>query len=290
MPSLAASFLAAGLATLAQAYTAPGAQTWGPLLTPDTSHAVTQGKDFTVTWDPEDHPTDGVTVSLVLCHGPSTNCVPSDSAIASGIPAAQKSFDWQVPCDLAPGTENTDTGYGMLIIVDGTGEFQYSTQFSCLENKSCSSSGSSSSSSTPSLGISISASVSVSGTVTVTSGGATSIILGPPAYQTGSNTWGASGNSTWATTATATGSSWASATVTSVVGTYSSGLYSTLPGTTVIGSTLATATVETTGAGQSSGAASAPAASASTFAGGAGQVGYSAAGLVIAGAVAVLAL
>ncbi|KIW90738.1 uncharacterized protein Z519_08521 [Cladophialophora bantiana CBS 173.52] len=281
MPSLVASLLAAGLATLAQAYTAPGEQTWGPLLTPDLSNPVTQGEDFTVTWDPEDHPTDGVTVSLVLCHGPSTNCVLQDTAIASGIPAAQKSFDWKVPCDLAPGTKNTDTGYGMLIIVDGTGEFQYSTQFSCLKSDSCSSS----SSSSPVL--SFSASTSVSGTSTVSGG---SIILGPPAYQTGTNTWGSSGNSTWATTATKTGSSWATATASSGSFTYSGG-YSTLPGTTVIASsTLATATAATTAAGQSSGAASAPAASASTFAGGAGQVGYSAAGLVIAGAVAVLAL
>lgn len=77
-----------------------------------------------MTWDPEDHPTDGVTVSLVLCTGPSSNCVPADTAIASGIPAAQKSYDWKVPCDLAPGQQNTATGYGMLIIVDGTGEFQ----------------------------------------------------------------------------------------------------------------------------------------------------------------------
>jgi hypothetical protein len=77
-----------------------------------------------VTWDPASHPTDGVTVSLVLCHGPGSNCVLADSAIAEGIPAAQKSFDWKVPCDLAPGTQSTATGYGMLIIVDGTGEFQ----------------------------------------------------------------------------------------------------------------------------------------------------------------------
>ena len=116
--------LAAALATSAVAYTKPGANTWGPLLTPDLSNSVTQGQEFTVTWDPESHPTDGVTVSLVLCHGPSSNCVPSDDAIASGIPASQKSFKWEVPCDLSVGTQGTDTGYGMLIIVDGTGEFQ----------------------------------------------------------------------------------------------------------------------------------------------------------------------
>jgi len=95
-----------------------------------------------------------VTVSLVLCHGPSTNCVNSPSAIVENLPAAQKSYDWSVPCDLAPGTEGTDTGYGMLIIVDGTGEFQYSTQFSVLSNPACGGSSSSSASASASSSIS----------------------------------------------------------------------------------------------------------------------------------------
>ena len=117
--------LAGGLAAIAQAYTPPITNpSWGPLLTPSTDAPVTQGQTFDVTWDPQSHPTDGVTVSLVLCRGPSTNCVNSPSAIVEGIPAAQKSYSWSVPCDLAPGTHDTDTGNGMLIIVDGTGEFQ----------------------------------------------------------------------------------------------------------------------------------------------------------------------
>ncbi|OAG44842.1 hypothetical protein AYO21_00804 [Fonsecaea monophora] len=291
MPSLSTSLFVAGLATLAQAFTAPGAQTWGPLLTPDVSSPVTQGEQFTVTWDPEKHPTDGVTVSLVLCHGPSTNCVLQDTAIAEGLPAAQKSFDWDVPCDLEAGTQNTPTGYGMLVIVDGTGEFQYSTQFSVLEGKSCSGSGSSSSSSSGSS--SSSSKISVSAT-TVTGSSGTSIILGPPAYQTGTNTWGASGNSSWATTATPTGSNgWNGGATSTPVSSSDWGNYSTLPGITVIAteSTLTTApSGGSTVAAESTGTASGPAASASAFDGGAGRVGYSAAGLVIAGAVAVLAL
>lgn len=35
MHSVFVSLIAAGLATFAQAYTKPGANTWGPLLTPD---------------------------------------------------------------------------------------------------------------------------------------------------------------------------------------------------------------------------------------------------------------
>jgi len=124
MPSLRSVVVLSGLASLAQAFTLPTTASWGPLLTPDVSSPVTQGQSYTVTWDPESHPTDGVTVSLVLCKGPSTNCVTASNAIVEGVPAAQKSYSWSVPCDLSAGTMNTDSGYGMLIIVDGTGEFQ----------------------------------------------------------------------------------------------------------------------------------------------------------------------
>ena len=137
-----------GLVAAAQAFTPPKDATWGPLVKPDLSSPVTQGQTFQVTWDPESHPTDGVTVSLVLCRGPSTNCVTDSTAIVEGVSAAAKSYSWDVPCSLSAGTQSTDTGYGMLIIVDGTGEFQYSTQFSVLANDKCgSSSGSSGSAS-----------------------------------------------------------------------------------------------------------------------------------------------
>lgn len=140
--------VAAGLVAAAQAFTPPTTATWGPLTKPDLSDPVTQGETFDVTWDPQSHPTDGVTVSLVLCRGPSTNCVTDKTAIVEGVPAAAKSYSWNVPCDLPAGTQSTATGYGMLIIVDGTGEFQYSTQFSVLANDKCA--GSSSSSASPS--------------------------------------------------------------------------------------------------------------------------------------------
>lgn len=121
------------LLALASAYTQPKKQTWGPLLLPDTTHPVTQGKPFTITWDPSGHPTQGVTVSLVLCKGPPTNCVPNKKAIVEGIPAGKKKYVWNVPKNLRPGKAGTQRGNGMLIIVDGTGEFQYSTQFSVLK-------------------------------------------------------------------------------------------------------------------------------------------------------------
>jgi len=281
-----ALFFAAGLATLAQAFTQPGAHTWGPLLAPDTSSSVTQGKDFTVTWDPESHPTDGVTVSLVLCHGPGSNCVLSGSAIAEGLPASQKSFDWKVPCDLAPGVQSTSTGYGMLIIVDGTGEFQYSTQFSVLASSACSGS-----SGAPS-GLS-SVLSSVSGTATITASGGSSIVLGPPAYQTGSQ--GSSSWGNWSTAAAPTGSStWTDLPGTTVIVSTSGSMTYTYYGgsttatgvsTAVVGATtFSTVPASTTVAGASTTGPATP-----TFTGGVAQLGSSIAGIVVAGAVAVLA-
>jgi len=274
---------AAGLATFASAFTQPKDQTWGPLLTPDTSDSVTQGKDFTVTWDPESHPTDGVTVSLVVCHGPGSNCVLSDTAIAEGIPASQKSFDWKVPCTLTPGVQSTSTGYGMLIIVDGTGEFQYSTQFSVLENDACASS----SGPTSTITASGSSGSATASTTTTKSG----IVIGPPAYATSSITGSWSGN--WTSGAIPTGSSWPNEPGTTyIVSTSGTVVWTvtgeTTPTATYSGSTLSTAVAGTT-AGFSA-TASAPATGTSPFNGGAAHIGSSIAGMVVAGAVAVFAL
>jgi len=281
-------FVAAGLATLASAFTQPKDQTWGPLLTPDTSDSVTQGKDFTVTWDPESHPTDGVTVSLVLCHGPGSNCVLSDTAIVEGLPASQKSFDWKVPCTLTPGVQSTSTGYGMLVIVDGTGEFQYSTQFSVLENDACASSGATSTITASGFSGSVTATATAS---TITSKGS-AIVIGPPAYATSSIT-GSWGNWTSTATPTGTGSSWGNAPGTTYILSTSGSVVWTITGETtptgtVVPSTLSTA-VGGTAAGFSA-TASAPATGTSPFNGGAAHVGSSIAGMVVAGAVAVFAL
>jgi len=279
MHSLAVSLVAAGLAAFAQAYTQPtGSPTWGPLLTPDLSDSVTQGKDFTVTWDPETHSTDGVTVSLVLCTGPSTNCVPSTSAIASGLPAAQKSFDWKVPCDLAPGTQGTSTGYGMLIIVDQTGEYQYSTQFSVLANSACSGSTSSSS---------VTSSASASSITITASSGSSSFVVGPPAYQTsrGSAGWN---NATTTATGSVTSTTFPASMVSSSF-TYMSSGYSN-PGTSTFVVGGSTFTTVPTGTLTEQSISATGAAASATFTGGAGQIGSSLAGIVAAGAVAVFAL
>lgn len=115
---------AAGLVAVAQAFTPPvQPPSYGALLTPNTGSPVTTGQTYQVTWDAL-QPADGVTVSLVLCNGPSSNCVLQSTAIVENVPASAGSYSWSVPCSLPAGVQDTSTGYGMLIIVDGTGQFQ----------------------------------------------------------------------------------------------------------------------------------------------------------------------
>ena len=113
-----------GLVAAASAFTQPvQPPTYGSLLTPDVNNPVTTGQTFTVTWSPK-QPADGQTISLVLCNGPGANCVLQNTAIVEGVPASAGKYSWNVPCSLPEGVQSTATGYGMLIIVDGTGEFQ----------------------------------------------------------------------------------------------------------------------------------------------------------------------
>ena len=278
MSPIRSVILAGSLAALAQAFTQPTTASWGPLLTPDLSSPVTQGETFDVTWDPESHPTDGVTVSLVLCHGPSTNCQTAPSAIVEGVPASLKSYSWSVPCDLAAGTQSTDTGYGMLIIVDGTGEFQCkhfpeplepnvtntladSTQFSVLSSPKCSSSST--------------ASTSASSNTTSTSvspGGWTSV-AGPGQGGYSSGAW--NGTTTTGTMSTTSASMSAPS---SIVYATSSAAAGTL------------STVATAATSYASASPATPAASASSFPGAAVKVQTTGLYGLIAGAVAMLAL
>lgn len=61
-------------------------------------------------------------ISLVLLRGPSTNVVPL-MTIADNV-ANTGSYNWDVPSTLEPDT----THYGIELIVEGTGQYQYSTQ------------------------------------------------------------------------------------------------------------------------------------------------------------------
>lgn len=81
---------------------------------------VPAGKTFTIKWT-ADSPNP---VSLLLLKGPSNNVV-FDRVIVEAIPNSG-SFTWEVPADLA--TEGPG-GYGIQLIDDVDGHFQYSTQF-----------------------------------------------------------------------------------------------------------------------------------------------------------------
>lgn len=106
---------------------------------PDTTTSPTMGQSFEIKWDP----TSGYsTVSILLLKGPSTNVLPFN-CIANSVPNSG-SYTWSVP---SSGLDAQSTGYGIQIIADGSGDFQYSTQFGIKGGDSSSSSSSSDSSS-----------------------------------------------------------------------------------------------------------------------------------------------
>ncbi|KAI4183234.1 MAG: hypothetical protein L6R41_005507 [Letrouitia leprolyta] len=80
---------------------------------------VPAGTPFTITWTP----TTKGTVSIVLLRGPSTNVQPI-GCIVDNIANTGK-FVWTPSTSL----EADVTHYGIQIIVSGTGQYQYSTQF-----------------------------------------------------------------------------------------------------------------------------------------------------------------
>lgn len=129
--------LLASLARLAQSYTTPTTGPEGNAITRPLLEIVPVGEPFEVTWDP----TTKGTVTLVLLRGPSENVQPL-YAIAEKI-ANNGKFEWTPKDDLEPDT----THYGLQIIDDATGQYQWSTQFG-IKNDDYSSSSSGSASTT----------------------------------------------------------------------------------------------------------------------------------------------
>ncbi|KAF2274434.1 uncharacterized protein EI97DRAFT_451746 [Westerdykella ornata] len=108
----------------AQLHPPVGDKPEGNPITRPLNEAVEAGKPFTITWQPTEP---GHTVSLLLLKGPSNNVVPVGEPIAEGIPNSG-SLVWTPPAEFGPGITET-TGYGIQIIDDVTGKYQYSTQF-----------------------------------------------------------------------------------------------------------------------------------------------------------------
>ncbi|KAE8418157.1 Ser-Thr-rich glycosyl-phosphatidyl-inositol-anchored membrane family-domain-containing protein [Aspergillus pseudocaelatus] len=124
------------LAALATAHTDPDynqGPTGNPIYTPGLNEAVPVGKPYAITWGPT---TEG-TVSLVLLRGESTNMQTLET-IAEQIPNTGK-FEWTPSTSL----EADVTHYGLLLVVEGTGQYQYSTQFGISNPNGASSSSSS---------------------------------------------------------------------------------------------------------------------------------------------------
>ncbi|KAL9117319.1 MAG: hypothetical protein Q9187_006144 [Circinaria calcarea] len=114
----------AGLASASSSlppYTTPvGAEPSGnSIYEPALNEIVPAGEPYTITWDP----TTTGTVTLVLLRGPSTNILPL-SLIADKIPNTG-TYSWTPSTGLVPDT----TGYGIQLIVDATGAYQYTSQF-----------------------------------------------------------------------------------------------------------------------------------------------------------------
>lgn len=112
------------LAPVASAYTQPtgDAPVGNPFTAPVLNTIVTAGQPFTVQWTP----TTNGSVSLLLMKGPPTGLV-YVSTLADTIDNSG-SFVWTPGTDLTPGPTST-TGYGIELIVDATGQYQYTTQF-----------------------------------------------------------------------------------------------------------------------------------------------------------------
>ncbi|PGH09280.1 hypothetical protein GX51_00722 [Blastomyces parvus] len=90
-----------------------------PISSPGLNEIVPVGKPYTIKWQPT---TDGE-VSLTLLRGPSNNVKPIATIVESIKNTG--SYVWTPSTDL----EDDVTHYGILLVVEGIGAYQWSTQF-----------------------------------------------------------------------------------------------------------------------------------------------------------------
>jgi hypothetical protein len=114
-------------AGLAAAQHAPVGEPKGNPITRPLTEIVPACKAFTITWQP----TTPNSVSLVLLRGPAENIKPL-ATIVTGI-SNSGSFQWTPSSALEADT----THYGLQIIDDVTGQFQYSNQFGISKGPEC---------------------------------------------------------------------------------------------------------------------------------------------------------
>ena len=121
---LSTAFLFSALAAAVSAITQPDYEKFpepvgNPIFTPGLNEIVPVGEEYSITWNPT---TEGK-VSLQLLRGPGDNVVPI-GVIAESIDNIGY-FLWTPDTNLEPDTSR----YGILLTVEGTGQYQYSTQF-----------------------------------------------------------------------------------------------------------------------------------------------------------------
>ncbi|RPA95832.1 hypothetical protein L873DRAFT_1792057 [Choiromyces venosus 120613-1] len=128
--------VAAAFTSFANAYTTPvGDNPEGnPIVKPGLGEIVPVGAPYTITWTP----TTTGTVTLVLLRGPSINVLPL-YPIVEKIPNTG-TYSWTPATNLEADTSR----YGIQLIDDTTGKYQYTTQFGISNPNMVSSSSSSS--------------------------------------------------------------------------------------------------------------------------------------------------
>ncbi|KAH9862674.1 hypothetical protein J1614_010767 [Plenodomus biglobosus] len=117
-----ASFVTIFASIAAAQLHAPVGEPSGNAITRPLNEIVPACKPFTITWQPSTPNT----VSVLLLKGPATNVVKFGPSLAEGI-ANSGSLAW-TPAATLEATAGPN-GYGIQIIDDVTGQYQYSTQF-----------------------------------------------------------------------------------------------------------------------------------------------------------------
>ncbi|KAK0665004.1 Clock-controlled protein 6 [Lasiodiplodia hormozganensis] len=158
----------AGLAALVRADDGPTANA---VRLPGLGDIVPAGERYDIKWD-ADTPYAGGTVTLILLKGPSTNAVPIQTIVAGT--ENDGSYEWYPSTDLED--SNGDTGYGIKLVIDANGAYQYTTQFGISNTKKAETSSAAASSSAPVKAESAAASSAATSVVTPTASGNASYV------------------------------------------------------------------------------------------------------------------
>jgi len=119
MRAFTAALFAAAASLVSAVVTPVGDPSGNPIAKPGLNEIVPAGSPYTITWSP----TTVGPVTILLLRGPSTNVVP----IATLVEHLDNTgtYSWTPGLTL----EDDVTHYGLQLIVEATGQYQFSTQF-----------------------------------------------------------------------------------------------------------------------------------------------------------------